>query len=141
MAQAEVERLPAPHRQSGQGPRLAIGVDRVVLLDERDQVFQQVVLEGGKCGGLPGERVARPQVFRRSTVREDDDHRHDLLVGVEVVEDHVGDAAAGPFVLIAADAVKEIQDRIFLVLRIAGRRVDLRLALRTDGGRIILDGF
>src|SRR5262249_12568518 len=62
-----------------------------------------------------------------------------LLVGVEVVEDDVGLAAPRPLVLVAADAVEEIKDRILVVLGVPRRRVDLRLALDADRLRFVLD--
>ena len=51
----------------------------------------------------------------------------------------LADAAPRPLVLVAADAVEEVEDRIFLVLGVARRRVDLRLALHADRRRVVLD--
>ena len=139
VAQPEVERLPAAHRQAGQGARLAVGLHRVGLLDERDQVVEQVLLERGERRRLLGDRIPRRHVLRRPAVGQDDDHRHGLLVGVQVVEDHVGRAAARPLVLVAADAVQQVQDRVLLVLRVPRRGVDPRLALHPDRRRVVLD--
>jgi hypothetical protein len=139
VAQPEVERLAAAHRQPGQGPRLAVSLDRVGFLDEWDQVGKQVILENGerRCGG---EHVPLgPVVLLRAAVGHDDDHRRRLLVGVQVVEDDVGGAAARPLVLVAADAVEEVQDRILLVLGVARRGVDPHLALHAHGRRVVLD--
>src|SRR5262249_21975791 len=88
---------------------------------------------------LFGDRVLRRQILRRPAIRQDDDHRHRLLVGVQVVEDHVGLAAPRPLLLVAADAVEEVENRIFPVLGVPRRRVDLRLALHPDRRRVVLD--
>ena len=90
----------------------------------------------GDCLGIGS---LRRHVLRRPAVGHDDDHRHRLLVGVQVVEDHVGRAAARPLVLVAADAVQQVQDRVLLVLGVPRRRVDLRLALDADRRRVVLD--
>src|SRR5262249_30410804 len=53
--QANGERLPAAHRQPGDGPVLDAGLYRVVRVDVRDEVFQQVVLETGvRSKAAPG---------------------------------------------------------------------------------------
>src|SRR5262249_58979686 len=39
---------------------------------------------------------------------QDDDHRHGLLVGVEVIEDHVGRTAARPLVLVDAEEIGDL---------------------------------
>ena len=92
-----------------------------------------------KAGDCWLNGLARRHVLRRPAIGHDDDHRHGLLVGVQVVEDHVGRTAPRPLVLVAADAVQEIENRIFLVLGVARRRVDLRLSLRADRRRVVLD--
>ena len=53
VGQPEVERLAAAHRQAGEGPVLAVGLDRVARLDRGDHVLQQVLLERreGRRGG------------------------------------------------------------------------------------------
>ena len=62
-----------------------------------------------------------------------------ILVRDEVVENDLGMAAAAPFLLVAADAVQEIKDGILRVGRIAGRRIDERLALVADGFGVVFD--
>jgi hypothetical protein len=62
-----------------------------------------------------------------------------LPVRVQVVEDHVRRSTPRPLVLVAADAVEEVQDRILLVLRVARRSVDSRLPLCPDRRRVVLD--
>jgi hypothetical protein len=46
---------------------------------------------------------------------------------------------ADPLRLVAADPVQEVDDGILLVLRVAGRRVDVHLAPRADRLRVVLD--
>ena len=79
----------------------------------------------------------RPVVLLRPAVGHDDDHRLGLAVGDQVVEEDVGRGEALPLRLVAADAVQEIEHRVLLVLRVAGRRVDLHLARGPDGLRLV----
>ena len=48
-------------------------------------------------------------------------------------------AEALPFRLVAADAVQQVQHRVFLLRRVARRRVDLHLAGRADGLGVVGD--
>ena len=65
------------------------------------------------AGDVAGEAPSvAGHVLRRPAVGHDDDHRHGLLVGVEVVEDHVRRTAARPLVLVAADAVQQVEHGI-----------------------------
>lgn len=85
-----------------------------------------------------GDRVPGRHVRRRAAVGEDDEHRDRLLLGVEVVEYHLGSSASRPLVLIPPDAVEEIQHGVVLVGRVSRRRVDQRLAPRAHRGRVVL---
>ena len=67
------------------------------------------------------------------------DHRQELLLGVEVVEDHVGRALLDPASLVVAGAVEEVEDRVLGVLGVARRRVDEHLPLAADRFGIVLD--
>ena len=78
-------------------------------------------------------------VLLRPAVGHDDDHRHGLAVGDQVVEQDVGLGEALPLRLVAADAVQQVEHGILLVLRVAGRRVDVHLAPRADRLRVVLD--
>ena len=139
--QPEIERLSAAHRQPGQRPALAVGLHRVEFLDEGDQVLDEVVLEGGECRALLGDWVPRETSLPGSAVGQHDDHRNHFLVGVKVVENHIGRTAARPLLLVAADAVQEIQDRVGLVLRVPRRRVDLGHSFHAHRFRVVRDGF
>ena len=140
VAQPEVERLPAAHRQPGHGPRLSRSAfTGVRLLDERDQVGEQVLLERGERRRLLGNRVSRRHVLRRPAVGHDDDHRHRLLVGVQVVEDHVRHAAPRPTRSRPRRCRAAGTAPGTSVLRVARRRVDLRLPLHADRRRVVLD--
>src|SRR6185369_8662799 len=62
-----------------------------------------------------------------------------LLVRDEVVQNDLGMAASAPLSFVATDAMKEIQDGIFRVGRIARRSIDERLAFVADGFGIVFD--
>ena len=113
----EVQGLPAAHRQAGQGPVLAVGERRVLLLDRGNQIVQQVLLEPGEAGHLlRRELVARRAVVgERAAVGDDHDHRHCDVVGDQVVEEGVRRREADPFRLVAPDAVQQVQDRVLAV--------------------------
>ena len=90
----------------------------------------------GDCLGIGSRAVtsfaARP--FGRTTIIGTA-----FLSAYELSRITLGDTAARPFVLVAADAVEEVQDRILLVLGVSRRRIDLSLALDPDGRRVVLD--
>jgi hypothetical protein len=48
--QPEVERLPAARRQAGDGAVFPVRMNGVAGLDRRDNVLQQILLEGGERG-------------------------------------------------------------------------------------------
>ena len=92
--------------------------------------LQQVLLERGE-GGRGGVDVSfGPVVLLGAAIRHDDDHRHGLPVRKQVVQQEVGRGEALPLRLVAADAVQQIEDRVFLVRGVARRRIDLHLAPR-----------
>lgn len=136
-----VSDLTAPHRQSGEGPGFAVGPHRIRLLDEGDQVDEQILLKGGEGGRLLGNRIARGHILGGAAIGKHDDHRRRLLFGIQVVENLIGDAAARPFVFVAADPVQQVEHRILLILGIPGRRIDLRLPFGPDRRRVVLDGL
>ena len=51
----------------------------------------------------------------RLAVGHDDEHRHDLAVGQQIVGDHVGAAQLGPMRVVVTGAVQEIEHRYFFV--------------------------
>ena len=72
MLQADAQCLPATHREPGHGAVLAVGMHRVMGLDKRNNVLEQIVLEGavvseparperplGGAGALPLGPAAR----------------------------------------------------------------------------------
>src|SRR4030095_16396539 len=70
------------------------------------------------------------------------DHRFGLFVGDETIESEMGDTPLGPLLtLIAADAVEQIQHRIFLVLGITRRRIDLHPAFCAHGLRVVINAL
>ena len=137
VAEAEVQRLPATHRKSGQGPVLAVRLDAETRLDGRDHVVDQVALERGE--GRPGGiDIALGAVVRLGPpVGHDHQHRQRLLVGDQVVEQGVDAGNVLPLTLVAADPVQQVEDRVLLRLVITGGRVDLHAALRADCLRVV----
>ncbi len=119
MGQPEVERLAAAHRQAGEGPVLAVGLDRVVRLDRRDHVLEQVLLERreGRRGGV--DVPLGPVVLLGAAVGHDHDHGHGLPLGDQVVEEEIRLGEALPFRLVAADAVQQVEHRVLLLGRVA----------------------
>ena len=141
VAEAEVERLAAAHREPRDRPVRAFAADRVARLDRRDQVVQQVALEHRE-GRRGLEHVARrPVVLLRAAVGHDHDHRHRLAVGDQVVEHGAGPGEALPLGFVAADAVQQVEDGVLPVRGKAGRGVNVRLAPGADGFRVVFDHF
>ena len=135
----EVQRLPAAHRQPGEGAALPVRLHRVARFDRRDHVVEQVALEDRERRRA-GEGVAPGAVvLLRAPVREHGDERHHLAVRDQVVEQLGGMGEADPLGLVAADAVQQIDDGVLLVLAVARRRVDVHLAPRADRLRVVLD--
>jgi hypothetical protein len=66
LGEAEVERLAAAHRQTGERAMLASGLDRILRFDERDQIGEQFALE--RRVGLELDRHARPATAAESGV-------------------------------------------------------------------------
>jgi hypothetical protein len=62
------------------------------------------------------------------------------MIGIEVIENHLGTTVVEPFVFVPTDPVKQIQNRIFLVTRECGWKVDDGLALGPDSVGNIGDG-
>ena len=90
VAQADVQRLAAAHRQAGEGAAGARRVDAIGLLDQRLDLREEIVLEH-----LEGLLAAALLALLRPigvAVGHDDEHRHHLAVGEQVVGDHVGAA-------------------------------------------------
>ena len=99
----------------------------VVRLDERDDVLQQLVVER-ILGRIRGHHLA---ARRRPAGRHDDDHRHGLLLGEQVVEDVVGAADGRPRDGGVAAAMNQVEHREAAgALLVSGRRVDVHLAAR-----------
>jgi hypothetical protein len=115
VVQAEVERLPAPIDSTFRARASRSAFKQAGLLDERDQVREQVPLERGERWRLFGNRVPRHHVLRGQAVGQDDQHRHCLLVGVEVIEDHDGRTAARPLVLVDAEEIGDLLGGVSVV--------------------------
>src|SRR5262245_37299917 len=129
---------------------LAVGNDGVMRLDVGNDVFEQIVLERFSPRTETAAPSAAPTTEPASatgvgvccgiTIGEDNDHRLDLLVGNQIIENNVGNTPSRPLLsLVAADAVQHIELGILLVRGIAGRRVDLHPPLHADGFGIVVD--
>ena len=116
-----------------------MGLHGILRFDKGDQIVEQVFVELAK-GGSRRHGIGAGAIIRlRASIRHHDDHRHGLFVREEVVQNDLRMAASAPFSFVAADAVKEIQDGIFRVGRIARRGIDERLALVADGFGIVFN--
>ena len=96
-------------------------------LDERDDVLQQLVVEGI----LGGVRRHDLTAGRRPAGRHDDDHRHGLLLRQQIVEDVVRPADGGPGDRRIAAAVNQVEHgKAPGPLLVSRRRIDVHLTPR-----------
>ena len=89
--------------------------------------------------GLLGLVFSGTGVRRNSIVGHHDDHRHDFLLGVEVVEDGRRVALLRPVGVISSEAMHQVEHRILLALRVARGRVDDHFATCAHRLRVIFD--
>lgn len=136
IVQAGVERLKPAHGEACDGPSLAIAGDVVGGFGEgHDLIGQQaheelcVVLNRG--GITPDIEAVLDEAQFSITERHDDDHRFDLSLGKQVVEDEVRLLVLDPSFRHTAPAVKEVENGIGLRCMgvVARRRVDDDLLL------------
>ena len=106
MAQPEVQRLPAAHRQSGKRPVCRPCFYWIVRFHERKQVFEQIEFKGFKGFEVRVDIALRPVVRLCPSIRQDDEHGREFAVRVEIIQNDVGLAVPLLFVFIAADAVQ-----------------------------------
>ncbi len=143
--QAEVERLAAAHRETGERALLAIRAGRILRLNGGNQTVEQVALELREALGVLRReglvRRRRAVVRERATVGHHDDHRRRLSGGDEVVNDRVGVDVTAPFPLVAADAVQQVEHGIFPVGRVMRRKINDRFAPRAGDGGIVFKHF
>ena len=140
VGEADVQGLARSHRHAGDAAVGAIGRDRVVGLDERDDLLQQVVVIRLAIGGL--RAVALLLVGRRGrgvAAGKHDDHRHHLAFGDQVVGDDRRPRPLHPFGAGVAQAVLQIEHRIPASGRIAGRRVDAQRPADPQRLGVVLD--
>ena len=144
VCQAEVERLPAAHGKPGQRAVLAIGLHGIVGLDKGNDVLEEIVLERRSPAPEAGAQTATPatariRVGRGIAIGQDEDHGFELLVCDQIIENDIRHSLLGPFLLlIAADAVEQIEHGILLVLVVAGRGIDLHPALHPNRLRVVI---
>ena len=143
MREPEVERLPATHRKPRQRTVFTVRLHGVVGLDEGNDVHEEIVLERRSPTPETRTQSAAPAgpagIGRGVAVGEDEDHGLDFFVGDKVVENDIRHSLPGPFfLLVAADAVEQIQHGILLVFGIASRGVDLHPTLDSDGLGIVI---
>src|SRR6185312_7811205 len=137
IAQPEVQRLSATHRQPGNRPMVPVPIDGKMFLYVGNEVMQQVFFESRerlyfiRRHDISGRAV----VFHRPSVGHDDDHRLNLAQGVKIIQDRLWMAAPEPFLFVAADAMQEIEHRVSLVPRIPRRRIDQRPPRRSNSYR------
>ena len=155
VAQAEVERLPAAHRKPGHRAMFAVGIQGIVRFDERNDVLNQVALEvlspavtgdgGWVATSIRTAAPTRPSASARGigrgvAVGEDDDHGFGLFVGNQVVDHDIRRPVPRPLpIFIAADAVQQEQNGIFLFSGVAGRSVHLHPPFNADGFGVVIN--
>ena len=139
MRQTEVQRLAAAHRQSGERPMFAIGLDGIPRLDRRNHILKQVLFEGRKGRGRGIDVALRTVVLLRPAVGHHHNHGHGLPLGQQVVEEDVRMRKPLPLRFITTDAVQEVKHGILLVRRITGRGIDLHLARCAHRFRVVFD--
>jgi hypothetical protein len=84
-------------------------------------VRRTLVGRTGCCAGPPAPATERRRRFvRRAAVAHHDDHWDGLVVGNEIVESREGGAELRPVVLVAADAVQQVEHRILAPARVRG---------------------
>ena len=129
---ADEEAVEATHRQSGNGTVRLVLLHTVGLLDEFHHIG-----EGGLEGTLHGLRqhhrghaktlggLTRASLLRDVAVGHHQNHRLGLALGDEVVHDLCGTTQLAPCILVATDAVQQIEYGIFLTAGlVACRGVD-----------------
>ena len=137
---AEIEALAAAHGQTGDRAVVPVCLHGVVRFNVGHQILQQVLLKEGVVIEIRHE-IARRGFGSGAAVGHYDDHGHGFFVGDEVVEDLVGRAEARPMSLVAADAVHQVEDRVFLISIIIGRGVDDRFAVDADALGVVRNGL
>jgi hypothetical protein len=134
--------LAAAHRIARNRAMRSVGDDAVARLDERDKVADEIDRELFHLG-LVGAGHAGPIVYRdpvREAVRHHDDKRLELVIGDQIVEDHIGLHAVGPDVLVAAPAMQKVKDRVAIRAAVVARwKVDDGLARLVDRLRLVLE--
>src|SRR4051812_9137458 len=105
MSQTKIERLSATHRESSQRATFAIGFRGILRLDERDEIFEQILLEIRKRRGCCHHVALGTIVLLRATVRQDYDHRDCFLFRDEIVENDFRMAVPMPLLFVTANTV------------------------------------
>src|SRR5690349_11572868 len=98
MRKADAERLPAAHRETGDGAHLRTAVNTIGALHHRDYLFQQIARE--KLAVWVRWNGTEADAGLRVSERHDHDHRHRLAICDQVIEDHVGAAGPDPSALV-----------------------------------------
>ena len=141
MTQSEVQRLSATHRQTGNGAVLPVGIYAEVLLDVRNQTADEVfveIAEGPERTHTTGTRV----ILLCASVRHHHNHVGHLPVGIEVVHDDVRHTAILiPFVLVATNAMQQVEHAVLLLGIILRRQIDVCLTGCTYRFRLVLNEF
>ena len=115
-----------------------IGIGAVLALDEGDEVVDEVALEIGEALlHLHAVDIALGFVVRQGTaIRHDDDHRHRLLVGIEIIHDDTR-YTLQPLPVVATDAVQQVEHRVFLRFVVLRGQVDGNFTGGANGLRLI----
>ena len=123
--EAHEHRVASAHGQAGERAALGIAAHGVLALHQRKDVLPQLRLEE-----LEGQlHVLRVVAVHDLVVGDDHHHRHGLPLGDQVVQDEVRAPVVDPVRGQLAAASDEVEHGVGLGAVVAGRRVDVELAL------------
>src|SRR5947207_329559 len=112
MRDGNVEGLAAAHRQPGDGPVLAVGVNAIMLFHVRHNVSHEILPEliGWWLSACSlGCSWAKRAVSARMTRRHHYDHRFGFCGGNQVVQNESGAANRGPGLVAIPGPMKQIK--------------------------------
>ena len=128
MRESDLHGLHAAHGKAGDGTAVLVGLDRIIALNERDDIGHHVF----------GKRRDLVRNTGHGAVRHDHHHRDHLAFRQEVVQDPARCADTRPGGIVVTAAVDQVQDRkLGLGFLIAGRRPDMQAAHALQGPAVI----
>src|ERR1035438_9175110 len=115
-----------------------LGGDGIGLLDKRNQVIEEVLGKGIVVGTNGHQRHHAAAGSWNMAVGHDDDHVLQFALGIEVVEDQVDLAGAGPGNVVIAATVQQVENRqLALDIFKIGRQIDMHPAFGVERGGVV----